>query len=253
MEATIHAEPRAETGKGPARRLRASGRVPATLYGHGVEPTSIHVSALDLLHVFHQTGGTSTLVDLKVDGREHLTIAREIQRDLIHNRFIHVDFLAVARDEKITVDIELHEVGESVGVHAGGVIEHHLREVEVQCLPADVPERIEFDISHLRIGDSVRVGDITPPSGVEVLTDPDTMVLAVVEPAVMDTELDLAVAGEEAPEAEAAAEEEAAEGEAAEGEEAPEGAEGEAGAAEDREGEGPSEGGEGSPEGGGES
>ena len=243
MEATLQAEPRSEIGKGPAHRLRAGGRVPAVLYGAGVDPTPIHVSALDLLHVFHAMGQASVLVDLKLDGREYLTIAREIQRDLIHNRFIHVDFMAVRRDEKITVNIELHEIGVSVGVHAGGVIEHHLREVEVECLPANVPQRIEFDITNLKIGDSVRVGDLVPPEGVELLTDPDTMILAVVEPAVMDTELDLAVAGEEVPE-EAA---EAAEGEgeeAAEGEEGAEGAEGEGGepSAEGTEGEAPTEG-----------
>jgi large subunit ribosomal protein L25 len=231
MEAILHAEPRSETGKGPAHRLRATGRVPAVLYGAGADPTPIHVSALDLLHVFHAMGQASVLVDLKLDGQEYLTIAREIQRDLIHNRFIHVDFMAVRRDEKITVNIELHETGESAGVKAGGVVEHHLREVEVECLPANVPQRIEFDITNLQIGSSVRVGDLIPPEGVEFLTDADTMVLAVVEPAVMDTELDLAVAGEEAPEeAVEAAAEEAAEGEgaeeAAEGEggEAPEGA-----------------------------
>jgi large subunit ribosomal protein L25 len=227
MEAILRAEPRNEKGKGPARRLRATGRVPATLYGAGVEPTSIHVSALDLLHIFHAMGQASVLVDLKLDGQEYLTIAREIQRDLIHSRFIHVDFMAVRRDEKITVNIELHEIGDSVGVHAGGVIEHHLREVEVESLPANVPQRIEFDITSLKIGESLRVGDLTPPEGVEFLTDPDTMVLAVVEPAMMDTELDLAVAGEEAPEAEAAPEE-AAEGEVPEGEEG-EAAEGEGG------------------------
>lgn len=201
METQLLAEPRSESGKGPSRRLRAAGRVPATLYGHGVEPTSIHVSAQDLLHVFHQGGGSSVLVDLRLDGEEHLTIVREVQRDHIHNRFIHVDFMAVRRDEKIVVDVELHEVGESVGVKAGGVVEHHLREVQVRCLPMDVPERIEFDIARVHIGQSVRVGDITPPEGVEFLTDPDTMVLAVVEPAVMDTELDLGIAGEEVPEA----------------------------------------------------
>jgi large subunit ribosomal protein L25 len=223
MEAILQAEPRNETGKGPAHRLRATGRVPAVLYGAGVDPTPIHVSALDLLHVFHAMGQASVLVDLKLDGNEYLTIAREIQRDLIHNRFIHVDFMAVNRDEKITVNIELHEFGDSVGVHAGGVVEHHLREVEVESLPANVPQRIEFDITNLKIGQSLRIGDLTPPEGVVFLTDPDTMVLAVVEPAMMDTELDLAVAGEEAPElapeeAEEAAEGEAAEGEAAEGE-----------------------------------
>jgi large subunit ribosomal protein L25 len=237
MEAILQAEPRSETGKGPAHRLRATGRVPAVLYGAGVDPTPIHVSALDLLHVFHAMGQASVLVDLKLDGREYLTIAREIQRDLIRNRFIHVDFMAVRRDEKITVNIELHEVGEAVGVKAGGVIEHHLREVEVECLPANVPQRIDYDITSLKIGDSVRVGGLVPPEGVEFLTDPDTMVLAVVEPAVMDTELDLAVAGEEAPEeaAEAAPEEEAAEG--AEEEEAAEGEGGEAAEGEGAEGE----------------
>jgi large subunit ribosomal protein L25 len=243
MEAILQAEPRSETGKGPAHRLRASGRVPAVLYGAGVDPTPIHVSALDLLHVFHAMGQASVLVDLKLDGQEYLTIAREIQRDLIHNRFIHIDFMAVRRDEKITVSIELHEIGDSVGVHSGGVIEHHLREVEVECLPANVPQRIEFDITRLKIGDSVRVGDLVPPEGVEFLTDPDTMILAVVEPAVMDTELDLAVAGEEVPEeaAEAEAEAEAEGEEAVEGEEAAEGEGGEA-PAEGTEGGSPAEG-----------
>ena len=240
METKLQAEPRSDSGKGPARRLRATGRVPATLYGHGVQPTSISVSAQDLLHLFHQGGGSSVLVDLKLDGDELLTIVREVQRDHIHNRFIHVDFMAVSRDEKIVVRVELHETGEARGQRAGGVVEHHLREVEIRCLPAEVPERIEFDISHLAIGESLRVGDLTPPSsGIEFLTDPDTMVLAVVEPAVMDTELDLGVAGEEAPEP-AAAEAEAApeaapEGEAPEGEGAPEegeAAEGEGGSAE---------------------
>jgi large subunit ribosomal protein L25 len=156
--------------------------------------------------------------------------------------------MAVRRDEKITVNIELHETGDSAGVKAGGVVEHHLREVEVECLPANVPQRIEYDITDLRIGDSVRVGDLAPPEGVEFLTDPDTMVLAVVEPAVMDTELDLAVAGEEAPEGAAEAAEEAEGEEAAEGEETPEGEGGEG-----AEGTGAEGGGEAPTEGDGES
>ena len=250
MEAKLQAEPRTETGKGAAHRLRATGRIPAILYGAGVDATPIQVNALDLLHLMHATGGGSVLVDLKLDGQEYLTIAREIQRDLIHNKFIHVDFMAVNRDEKITVNVELQEIGESVGVHSGGVVEHHLREVELECLPADVPERIEFDITNLNIGDAIRVGDLTVPDGVTFLTEPDIMVLAVVEPAVMDTELDLAVAGEEAPEEAIEAEAEAAEGEAPEGEEG-EAAEGEGGEGEGAEG---AEGGEAVPaEGDGES
>jgi large subunit ribosomal protein L25 len=252
MEAKLQAEPRTETGKGAAHRLRATGRIPAILYGAGVDATPIQVNALDLLHLMHATGGGSVLVDLKLDGQEYLTIAREIQRDLIHNKFIHVDFMAVNRDEKITVNVELHEIGESVGVHSGGVVEHHLREVELECLPVDVPERIEFDITSLNIGDAIRVADLTAPPGVTFLTEPEIMVLAVVEPAVMDTELDLAVAGEEVPE-EAAEAEAVAEGEVAEGEEGEAAAEGEGegGDGEGAEGEG---GGEAAPaEGDGES
>src|ERR687892_1326481 len=139
MEAILQAEPRSETGKGPAHRLRAGGRVPAVLYGAGVDPTPIHVSALDLLHVFHAMGQASVLVDLKLDGQEYLTIAREIQRDLIHNRFIHVDFMAVNRDEKITVSVELHEVGESVGVDPRGGVEAHPRGGGNQGPPPQLP------------------------------------------------------------------------------------------------------------------
>jgi large subunit ribosomal protein L25 len=241
METKLRAEPRSESGKGPARRLRAAGRVPATLYGHGVEPTSISVSAQDLLHLFHQGGGASVLVDLSFDGEDMLTIVREVQRDHIHNRFIHVDFMAVRRDEAIVVNVELHETGDSVGVHAGGVVEHHLREVELRCLPENVPERLEFDITNVRIGESVRVADLVPPDGVEILTDPETMVLAVVEPAVMDTELDLGVAGEEVPEAEVAA---AAEGAPEEAAEEAEGEGGEGAAPEGEAAEGEGEGGE---------
>jgi large subunit ribosomal protein L25 len=140
MESTLIADVRDDTGKGAARRLRASGRVPGILYGHGMEPVKLSISGKDLLHLFHSAGGGSTLVDLKVDGKTHLAIPREIQRDHLHGRFIHIDFLAVRRDEKITLAVEVHEVGEAPGIRAGGVIEHHLREIEIECLPKDVPE-----------------------------------------------------------------------------------------------------------------
>jgi large subunit ribosomal protein L25 len=121
---------------------------------------------------------------------------------------------------------EIREVGEAIGVHEGGVIEHHLREIEIECLPGDVPDAIEIDITDLRIGDLARVADLTAPEGVTVLTDPDTPVISVVTPAALRVEADLSVPGEapaegEAPAAEApaeAAEAPAAEAPAAEGE-----------------------------------
>jgi large subunit ribosomal protein L25 len=215
METNLTADVRQDTGKGAARRLRSSGRVPGILYGHGMEPVKLSISSQDLLHLFHTAGGGSTLVDLKVDGKTHLAIPREIQRDHIHGRFIHIDFLEVRRDEQITLGVEVHEVGEAPGIRAGGVIEHHLREIEIQCLPKDVPEMIPADISSLEIGDMLRVGDIPAPEGVVFLTAADTPVISVITPAALRVEADLTLPGEEAPEA-PVAEEEEEEGEGAE-------------------------------------
>ena len=216
MEAILKAEQRSGTGKGAARKLRASGRVPGILYGHGMEPVLLQLSGQDLLHLFHQSG-SSVLIDLQVDGTTHLAIPREIQRDHIHGRYVHIDFLAVRRDEKITLAVEVRETGEAHGVKEGGVIEHHLRDIEVECLPGAVPELIEIDVTPLGIGDMLRVRDIIPPTGIEILTDPDTALISVITPAALRTEADLTLPGEEAP----AAEEEAAEEEAAEGEAPP--------------------------------
>jgi len=222
METKLKAERRDGTGKGVARRLRASGRVPAVLYGMGEEPVSISVSALDLLHLFHASHGATMLVDLEIDGKAHLAIPREVQRDHIRSRYVHVDFLAVNRNETVRLTVEVHETGEAPGVKNGGVVEHHLREVEVECLPNDVPEEIVADIGSLEIGDMLRVGDLTPPQGVTILTDADQPVISIITPAALRTEVDLTMPGEEGAEEAVAAEapEEAA-AEEAPSEEAP--------------------------------
>ena len=215
MAERLVAEKREATGKGVARRLRAAGRVPAVLYGAGLESEALSIDAKDLYHVLHTGAGANVLVDLVVDGTQHLIIPRDVQRDHIHGRYIHVDLLAVRRDEKIHLSIPVRIVGDSVGVKAGGVVEHHLWELEVESLPGDVPEAIDADISALEIGMSLRVSDLVAPKGATILTNPDESVVAVQQPQ-MAVELE---------EEEAAAEAEAAEGEGAEGE----GAEGEGG------------------------
>lgn len=202
MEQRLVAETREGTGKGAARKLRAAGRVPAILYGHGMEPLSLSVDSRELFHLLHTGAGGNVLVDLVVDGTEHLALPREVQRDHIKGRFVHVDFLAVRRDEKIHVTIPVRIVGESPGVKAGGVIEHHLWELNVECLATDVPEAIDVDVSELEIGSGVRVVDLKAPRGVTILTNPEDSVVAVTQP-------QMAVEAEE----EAA---EAVEGEAAE-------------------------------------
>jgi large subunit ribosomal protein L25 len=182
MEQKLVAEKREGTGKGVARKLRAAGRVPAVLYGQGLEPVSLSVDSRELIHLFHTGAGTNVLVDLVVDGDAHLAMAREIQRDHIKGRFVHVDFLAVSRDQTITIGVPVRVVGESAGVKAGGVLEHHLWEVQVECLPTDVPEAIQADVTELEIGSSLRVSDLAAPEGATILTNADDLVVACQQP-----------------------------------------------------------------------
>jgi large subunit ribosomal protein L25 len=206
MDTVLKAQRRDESGKGAARKLRARGLVPGVLYGHDTEPQPIALSGQDLLRFFHATHGAAAVVDLEIDGTKHMAIPREVQRDHLHGRYIHIDFLALHRDEKVRMTVEVHEQGEAAGIKTGGVIEHHLREVEIECLPSNVPEAIVADVTGLELGDMLRVGDITPPEGVTILSDPETPIISVITPAALRTEADLGVPGEEAPEAEPAAE-----------------------------------------------
>ena len=197
MANELQAEKRDESGKGAAHKLRASGRVPGVLYGHGMDPVPLSVDAREMRHILHTGAGTNVLIDLEVDGKQHLTLPREIQQDHIHDRVMHVDFLAVSRDEKISVNVELIDIGEAPGVKQGGVVDHHLRELHIECLPQDVPEHIEVDISALDLGDIVHVSDLVAPKGVTILNSPDETVLAVITPAALKTEAELTVPGEE--------------------------------------------------------
>jgi len=197
METKLQAEKRDETGKGVARRLRADGRVPGVLYGQGVEPVALSVDAREMFHILHGAAGANALVDLVVDGSEHLVLAREIQRDYIHNSLIHIDFLAVSRTQTITVNVPVVETGEAAGVKEGGVVEHHLREIAVECFPQDVPDQIEIDITEIELGDMIHVSDLVAPEGVTILTNPEDAVLSIITPAVLRTEADLSVPGEE--------------------------------------------------------
>jgi large subunit ribosomal protein L25 len=200
MERKLKATKRETAGKGAARRVRASGQVPGILYGHGMEPVAVSVDARELYHIMHTDAGSNVLIDLSVGSDNHLTLAREIQRDHVRGQFLHVDFLAVRRDEKITVEVPVELTGESHGVKEGGVVEHHLWEIRVQCLPGDVPERIDGEITKLGIGDSLRAGELELPPGVEMLTDPEETVVSVVPPPILQVEEEVAeaVEGEEA-------------------------------------------------------
>jgi large subunit ribosomal protein L25 len=203
MEEKLTAEPRAGAGKGVARKMRAAGRVPAVVYGHGVAPVHVSVDAKDLYHVLHTAAGANVLIDLAVGKDRVLAMPREVQRDHLAGRFIHVDFLRIARDEKIAVEVPIHVVGDSHGVKEGGVVEHHLWTLHVECFPQDVPSAIEADISALGINESLHVSDLAVPASLTVLTALEETVVSVVTPQILKVE-------EVAP-AEEAAEEGAAE------------------------------------------
>lgn len=208
MEQKLKAERRDGAGKGVARKIRAQGRVPAVVYGHGIDPLPISIDSRDLFHVLHTEAGVNVLVDLRVDGEHFLAMPREIQRDHIQGRFIHVDFLRIARDEKITVEVPIHLIGESHGVKEGGVVEHHLWNLELECFPQDVPPSVVADITGLGINESLKVSDLKAPEKATVLTSPDEVVVSVVPPQVLRVEEALPP---ELAEGEAPAEEEGAE------------------------------------------
>jgi len=219
MERKLKAERRDRTGKETAHKIRAAGRVPAVVYGRGMEPMHVSIDSRELFHLLHTDAGVNVLVDLRVDGDHFLALPREVQRDLIKGRFVHVDFLRIARDEKITVEVPVHVVGESHGVKEGGVVEHHLWNLQVECLPTDVPTHIDADITKLGINESLKVSDLKAPEKSTILTSLDEVVVSVVPPQVLRVEEAEEVAAEavEGEEAEAGAEgaagEEAAEGE----------------------------------------
>jgi len=212
-EVKLKAQSRDAVGKGAARKIRAAGKVPGVLYGPEVEPMRLAVDALELWHALHTDAGTNVLINLAVDGDTFLTMPREVQRDIVRGTLLHVDFLRIRRDVAIQVDVPVQLVGESVGVKEGGVVEHHLWELRIECLPTQVPESIEADISELAINDSLHVSDLKIPQHLTVLTPPEEALVSVVPPPVLE------IPEEEVPEEEA----ELAEGEMAEGEEPAEG------------------------------
>jgi large subunit ribosomal protein L25 len=216
MERTLNVDRREVTGKGAARKIRATGHVPGVVYGRGGDPIKISVDARELFHTLHTDAGMNVLVELHMDADKVLAMPREVQRDHIRGVFKHVDFIRIARDEKITVEIPVQLVGESSGVKEGGVIEHHLWSVQVEAFPQDVPTSIEVDISGVGLHEAFKVSELKLPDTLTILTDPDESIVSVMPPQVLRVEEPEPLEGVEA-EAEAEADAEGSEGAAAEG------------------------------------
>jgi large subunit ribosomal protein L25 len=157
------------------------------LYGHGEESVVVSVDALELNRLIQSISIENTIVDLTVKGEKNplKVLIREVQRHPYRDDLLHIDFFHIAMDEMINVDVPVLLVGLPIGVKdKGGVIDHQLREIEINCLPANIPEKIEIDISELDIGNSVHVGDLELPA-LEILTDPDRSIVAVLAPTVI--------------------------------------------------------------------
>ncbi len=163
-------------------RLRTSGLVPAVMYGQG-EPVTVMVDLKDFSKAIHTAAGTHALFSLKIGGKASLAVIKEIQRDIFTRQPIHVDFQRISEKEKIILSVPIHTKGEAKGVkEQGGILEHILRELEIRCLPEDIPANIEIDVTNLELRHGVKVSEITPPKGVEILTGGDHFVVNIVTP-----------------------------------------------------------------------
>lgn len=188
-QATLTAKKRDVTGSGGARRLRRDGWVPAVIYGHGEESRNLKVEELELRHLLERISVDNTLVDLAVedDGTRKVLI-REIQTHPWKSRILHVDFFHIQEDEEIRVAIPIRFQGSPLGVReSGGILQTNRNEIEVECLPGEIPEYFELDVTELEIGDSLHVADLNT-GGVRPLEELDATLCVVVPPTIVEVE-----------------------------------------------------------------
>ena len=182
-QVTLEAKTRKESGKGVARKLRGEGKIPAVIYGHGREPEALVVDTTAFSKTLSAATG-ATIIDVTVDGKAPVkALIREIQRNPVRPAdVIHLDLYEVKADEKITVRVPVHLIGTPDGVrNSGGVLDHSIREMEIEVFPGDIPPSIDIDVAPLTIGHSIYVRDVSVPK-VRILNDPNIPVCSVVAP-----------------------------------------------------------------------
>ncbi len=188
MEARLEAIKREEFGKNAMRRLRAQGRVPAVLYGGpsgdgGPRAQPISVDPKELMRILHSGSGANTLIGLKVGDEDTRVMIREYQLDPVSHAPLHADFYRVAMDKRVTVTVPIVLKGEPRGVkQQGGLLDFVHREIEVECLPADIPTNIEMDVSELTLGQGIRVRDIAENMRWTPVTEAETLLVHVITP-----------------------------------------------------------------------
>jgi len=205
MEATeLKAFTRKETGKGPARRFRKDGSIPAVFYGRGEEAIHLTVNAAELLKIIKEKK-ENIFIKLLIEGEKHLeklSLIKELQIEPVSRRFYHADFYEIRMDHKLTLDVPIHFIGIPVGVTNGGELQHLKRDLKVSCLPSILPDFIEIDVTGLDIGDSIKVQDIPVQEGISVLDPGDVGVAMVAMVKVSVPQAETPVEGEAAATAE---------------------------------------------------
>jgi large subunit ribosomal protein L25 len=200
----LNAVPRVLARRAGAKALRSAGRVPAVIYGRQAAPQNLEVSAKEMGDLIHHAVSENLLVDLTVkdDARpKRLALVQEVQHHPLTGKVLHVDFHEVAENEKVTVLVPVEAIGEAEGVKTdGGTLEHVLFKLKVRALPKDIPEQLTVDVSHLKIGQAIHLGDIKAPENTEILGDKHISVISVTAPRTEEEEAaELAAATEAAP------------------------------------------------------
>lgn len=180
----LKAEKRESAGKGTSRKLRGAGRIPVVLYGRGEDTRSLSVDAHELELLMQRVHLENTIVQLQISGERSAVkaLAREVQRHPSRPVILHVDFYQIHAGEKITVEIPVRLVGQAPGVKAGGLMQHSLTEMEVRCLPDNIPEYVELSVEGMEVGDSLHVRDAQLPDGVEATQDLDRTICSLIPP-----------------------------------------------------------------------
>lgn len=194
----LNAAPRSQTRHGEVKKLRASGRIPAVIYGRQTKPETLELNAREMTDLIHHSASENILVDLAVKDNarpKRLALVQEVQHHPLNGQVLHVDFHEVAEDEKVILSVPVDTIGEAVGVKTGGgVLEHVLFKIKVRALPKDLPEQLVVDVSHLEVGKSIHLGDIKAPAGVEILGDKKISVISVALPKTEEEEAAAAAA-----------------------------------------------------------
>jgi large subunit ribosomal protein L25 len=182
-EVVVTARRRAEAGKNANRRLRSEGQIPGILYGAKNESVPVAVSPKEIGTILRSATGENTLFDLDLDGSRRKVLIKEFQVEPIKGRLLHADFYEVALDKTLQISVHVELRGVPVGVKVqGGILDFVTRDLEIECLPADIPEKIEVDVSGLELGKHLRVSELTLAPGLTVLTEPDVVIAHVVAP-----------------------------------------------------------------------